>query len=143
MDCPRPYVLADGGNKIRERVMGHRIRLLFIAGLAGLFLMPAAASAGNYNHGYSPGYSNFFGYGGHNNRGHGYGHGNNHYRGNSYYNQGYNNYNRNNYRPSCHSVRKYSYDNYGNRVVIGGTQCYDHYGNPYIVPGSRHIIGYH
>ena len=135
---PQRNVLADGGNETRKRVMGHRLRLLLAAGLAGLLLAPAAASAGNFSYGYSPGHSYYFGYGGHNNRGHGYGHGKNYYHGNNYYNHGYNNYQR-----SCHAVRKHSYDHYGNRVVIRGTQCYDRYGNPYIVPGSRHIVGYH
>jgi len=46
----------------------------------------------------------------------------------------------NSQRRACGPVSKMSYDDYGNRVRIGGTQCYDNYGKPYIVRGSRYII---
>ncbi len=124
--------------------MSNRVRVLCLAGLACAFLLPATAQASNFSFGYWPGY--YYGHGNNHHRSYGYGygnsykrgHGNNYSRGFGYGGGGYNN----NYRPACHQVQKYSYDNYGNRVVIGGTQCYDDYGNAYIVPGSRRVIGY-
>jgi len=40
----------------------------------------------------------------------------------------------------CHATSKVGFDDYGQRVRIGGTMCYDAYGAAYIIRGSRHII---
>ena len=43
-------------------------------------------------------------------------------------------------RYNCHSVSKWAYDDYGQKLKIGGTMCYDAYGQAYVVPGSRYLI---
>ena len=43
-------------------------------------------------------------------------------------------------RYDCHAVTKWAYDDYGQKLKIGGTMCYDAYGQAYVVPGSRYLI---